>query len=220
MKQMGAGAETTMATKTTRRIKRHSIRMVTAVAILALIAGFALASWTSGGFAGTYGQGGFTASGTTALQGTSATSALVIQASSSSVPPSGTTCTAPATGASTTLSQTTSTAICLVTVTPTAGDNIQTITFTWSCTLVSSTCTPSGSNAPASTVYELNVYIGATTAEQTVVYITTPAWSGTTGTLNAVGVIALDLTAASDTSVGSINVLVTQCTGSTVSTCP
>ena len=93
--------------------------------------------------------------------------------------------------------------VCLNSVTSgyASTDSIQTITITW------------GPTAPVSTTYELTIYIGGATLSSVKAYVKTPSTLSTA----ASAMIAFDLTSGLVTSVSSLSVLVSQCSGTT---CP
>ncbi len=197
------------------RTRTRIVYATTVAAALAMVAGFALASFSVVGFVTTFPQGGASAIPTVPA-GVSPTSVVAIVATGGSVPSAGS-CTATdasTAGAPDALVQAGNTIVCLNSIPITGylgGDNVETITFTWSCTAFVASCT---AGAPASTIYELSIFIGGATPGGAKAFVRSPAW---TAAASAQGVIAFDLTTAGVTSVSSVNVIVSQCSGAT---CP
>jgi hypothetical protein len=195
------------------RIRRRTVYIGTVVAMLAMVGGFALASFTIGNFTNAPGQSG--AGGTVGVAtGVTFTSAQAISASSTSVPVAGASGCIAVDSSSALLpdsltygaSPGSNLPICVNAVASTGfttGDTLYTWTITWS------------SSAPVSTTYEIAIYISATHDVQTSYFVKTPS-SITSGDI-ANAVLGLDMTVASDTAVNSYSVIVSQCAGST---CP
>ena len=194
-----------------RRIRRSSVYVATIAAMLAMVGGFALASFSIGSFTNAPGQSG--AGGTVGVAtGVSFTSAQAVLASATSVPAVGGCLAADASAANTPDPLTYAASpggnlpVCVNGVALTgfgAGDTLYTWTIAWS------------SSAPLSTTYEVAVYISATHTVQTSYFVKTPSTITSGDVANAV--LGLDMTAASDTAVNSYSVIVSQCAGST---CP
>ncbi len=196
------------------RIRRRTIYIGTVVAMLAMVGGFVVASFTIGPFTNAPSQGAASTSAP-GLSTVSFPAENVTMASSTNKPVAlGGACTATSSSTKalpTTLVSAGGTTVntilyCLDSVTTSgfaSGQLVQVLNVTWASTTA------------VSTEFEVNVFISATNNVQTTAYLETP------GTVAAPGPsveIVLDLPVASDTTVTSFTVLVSQC--SAVGTCP
>ncbi|MEM0287634.1 MAG: hypothetical protein QXG05_05660 [Nitrososphaerota archaeon] len=84
-----------------------------------------------------------------------------------------------------------------------AFDTIYQVTINWS------------TSAPANTIYELSIYYGGATSNPVQAYVKTPASASFTS--SATAMITFDMSSASVSSISSVDVIVSQCSGTT---CP
>jgi hypothetical protein len=194
------------------RIKRRMVYSATIIAILALVTGFALASFAIGPFTSVPGQSG-AQSTTGATPGVAYTSEFVLSASTTSHPPAGA-CAMASTvaGTGTPLVELSTVSYCTTAQTIIAGDFVQQATLTFSCTTYTTVCTV-GAIAPE---YSIQVFFGGgATPNPVEFYMTPPAWAAAD---SATLVLAFDLTVGGVATVTSVNIIVSTC--SAVGTCP
>ena len=187
------------------KFRRRTVYVATIAAILSMVGGFALASFTLGGFSNAPLQSGSNNTPNPPT-GVSFTSSYAQLASLTSPAATGK-CTATDSSTSTVTDAMVSGStifVCLNSVGGTgflAPDTIEQATIAWSTA------------ASASTVFELAIYFGGLTTSPVQAFVTTPATILATSSV----LIAYDMTAGGKTSVSSVSVIVSQCTGTT---CP